>query len=121
MLMDRIPFPIKACAFSLALMVKIAPIPAQSVITKNEMKNATVDKNGALVIRPSKTSSASDFDFFEGKWNIHHRKLKTRLNNSAEWISYEGTNEDFKMLNGIGHTNNNKALIDGKPVEGMSL
>lgn len=119
--MNHSIFRLKANVFLLILLIKISSLEAQSVITKNEMKNAIVDKNGDLVITPSKTSSAGDFDFFEGKWKISHRKLKTRLSNSAEWVEYDGTNEDFKMLNGIGHTNNNKAIIDGESVEGVGL
>jgi hypothetical protein len=94
---------------------------AQSVITKEPLVNARITEKGELEITASGTSSQNDFDFFEGKWKIQHRKLKRRLSNSTEWIEYEGTNEDFKILNGIGHTNNNRATLDGKPVEGVSL
>jgi hypothetical protein len=119
--MMHAPLIIKASFFSLVFLVNVTPPQAQSVITKSEMKNARIDKNGDLVITRSTSSSPEDFDFFEGTWKIHHRKLKTKLSNSHDWIEYEGTNEDFKMLNGIGHTNNNKASIDGEPVEGVSL
>jgi hypothetical protein len=101
---------------------KISSLWGQSIITKSDkMVNAIVNKNGDLEITPSKTSSPNDFDFFEGKWKVHHRKLKSRLNNCDEWIEYEGTNEDFKILNGIGHTNNNRAERGGKKLEGVSL
>jgi hypothetical protein len=96
-------------------------VQAQSVITKEPLVNAKINPSGELEVIPSNTSSQNDFDFFEGKWKIQHRKLKSRLSNSTEWVEYEGTNEDFRILNGIGHTNNNRATIDGKPVEGISL
>lgn len=86
-----------------------------------QTKDLEVNERGELIITPSSASSPNDFDFFVGKWSIHHKKLKSRLTKSTEWIEYEGTNEDVKMLDGIGHTNNNKAIIDGKPVEGVSL
>ncbi len=90
-------------------------------LVRAQTKNFEVNERGELIITPSSTSSPHDFDFFVGKWSIHHKKLKSRLTKSTEWIEYEGTNEDVKMLSGIGHTNNNKAIIDGKPVEGVSL
>jgi hypothetical protein len=96
-------------------------LSAQSVLTTEGLVNATINAKGDLMIQPSTTSSQQDFDFFEGKWKVQHRKLKTRLSNSSEWIEYQGTNEDFKMLRGIGHTNNVRATIDGKTVEGVSL
>jgi hypothetical protein len=98
-----------------------ATIQAQSIVTKENMVNAVIDPNGKLIVSPSKTSSKNDFDFFEGKWKIHNKRLKSRLSNSIEWFEYEGTNTDKKILNGIGHTNNNISVIDGKPYEGIGL
>lgn len=102
------------------LCASVATSRAQAIITKEKLVNA-IFANGELEVTPSKTSTKNDFDFFEGKWTIHHKKLKTRLNNCTEWIEYEGTNEDKRILNGIGHTNNNRAIINGKPVEGVGL
>lgn len=117
--MNRISFFVKLSALFLVLIVNTSSLEAQ--VVSATLKNATVDKSGNLVITPSKTSSASDFDFFEGKWKVHHRKLKSRMSNSSDWFEYDGLNEDFKMLGGIGHTNNNRAVLDGKPAEGVSL
>ena len=94
---------------------------AQSIVTKENLVNAVLSSNNKLVISPSKTSSQHDFDFFEGKWKLLNRRLKTRLDKCTEWFEYDGTNADKKMLNGIGHTNNNIAVIDGKSVEGVGL
>lgn len=94
---------------------------AQSVITQEKMVNAILTSKGDLEIIPSKSSSSHDFDFFEGKWNLHNKKLKTRLHNDTQWLEYDGSNEDKKILGGIGHTNNNRAIINGKPYEGVGL
>ncbi|HYI77589.1 MAG TPA: hypothetical protein VEW65_08190, partial [Chryseolinea sp.] len=94
---------------------------AQAIVTTENLVNAVISANDKLVISPSKTSSQDDFDFFEGKWKLRNRRLKTRLDNCTEWFEYSGTNTDKKMLNGIGHTNNNVAVIDGKYVEGVGL
>jgi hypothetical protein len=42
------------------------------------------DANRALVILPSATSSAHDFDYLVGTWKLRNRKLKSRLTHSTE-------------------------------------
>ena len=79
------------------------------------------DKNGELVIIASPNSSKNDFDFFQGKWKLHNKKLKTRLNNCKEWTEFESTQEMYKVLNGIGNIDNYLATFDGVPFEGMSF
>jgi len=74
-----------------------------------------------LQIAPSKTSSENDFDFLVGTWKIHNRKLKTRLNNSDDWLEFEASVEMRKILNGIGNCETFKATLEGKPFEGMAL
>ncbi|MGZ5220960.1 MAG: hypothetical protein ACXWC7_12810, partial [Chitinophagaceae bacterium] len=74
-----------------------------------------------LHIVPSATSSANDFDFFAGHWNIHNRRLKTRLNGCTDWIEFEASQEMRTILNGIGNIDNFKTTIDGSPFEGMTL
>lgn len=93
----------------------------QSHITTEAFVNAYLDSNGNLIIKPSRASSSSDFDFFEGNWTIHNKKLKKRLSGSSEWIEYDGTNSDKKILNGIGHTNNNRSVVGGELFEGVGL
>jgi hypothetical protein len=78
-------------------------------------------ENGELDIVPSPASSKNDFDFFIGKWNIHNKKLKSRLNNCTEWIEFEATQEIYTILNGAGNIDKFKTIFDGKPFEGMSL
>lgn len=85
------------------------------------MPNLSFTSTGELHITASATSSPNDFDFYIGKWNIHNRKLKTRLNNCTEWIEFEATGEMHKILNGIGNTDNFLTSFDGKPFEGMTI
>jgi hypothetical protein len=96
-------------------------LQAQSIVTKENLVNAVVNPNNELIVSPSKTSARNDFDFFEGKWKLRNKRLKTRLDNCTEWFEYNGINIDKKILNGIGHTNNNIAAIEGKSVEGVGL
>ena len=46
------------------------------------------DRTGALVIRPSATSSQHDFDYLVGNWKLKNRKLASRLTQSTEWIRF---------------------------------
>jgi hypothetical protein len=99
----------------------IAATYAQSIVTRESLVNAVINPKDKLVVTPSKTSSQNDFDFFEGKWKLLNKRLKRRLDNCSEWFEYHGTNTDKKILNGIGHTNNNTAVINGQSVEGVGL
>ncbi|AFD08642.1 hypothetical protein [Solitalea canadensis] len=86
-----------------------------------EIPKVHFDNNGDLVIVASTTSSKDDFDFFQGKWSLKNRKLKSRLDNCNEWEEFESTQEMYKILNGIGNIDNFLATFDGQPFEGMSM
>jgi hypothetical protein len=69
-----------------------------------KMVNAAIDSKDELVVKPSGTSSKDDFNFLTGNWTMDNRRLKTRLNNSTEWIEYKSTSENLgPILNGIGN------------------
>jgi hypothetical protein len=86
-----------------------------------EIPKISFDNNGELVITASPTSSKNDFDFYQGKWKLKNKKLKTRLNNCTEWEEFESTQEMYKVLNGLGNIDNFLATFDGVPFEGMSV
>ena len=88
---------------------------------KPEIPKVEFSIDGELIIVASPTSSKHDFDFYEGKWKLHNRKLKTRLNNCTEWTEFESTQEMYRVLNGIGNIDNYLATFDGVPFEGMSV
>jgi hypothetical protein len=77
--------------------------------------------NNEWLIKPSAASTANDFDFLVGHWNIHNRKLKTRLNGCTEWLEFKAKQEMKKILNGLGNTDSFKTSVDGKTFEGMTL
>jgi len=79
------------------------------------------DANGELIITPAATSSKHDFDFFEGKWKLRNRKLKSRLNGCTEWIEFDSTQEMYRVLNGLGNIDNFLATFNGEPFEGMTV
>ena len=85
------------------------------------MGQTFISTNRELKIIPSATSSANDFNFYAGHWNIHNRKLKSSLNGCTEWLEFDAYQEMCIILNGKGNTDNFKTTIDNKPFEGMTL
>ena len=71
-----------------------------------EIPKVNFDQNGELVITASTSSSKHDFDFFEGKWKLHNKKLRSRLSNNNDWVEFESTQEMYHVLKGIGNIDN---------------
>ncbi len=88
---------------------------------KLDIPQVNFDKDGELIILATPSSSKHDFDFFEGKWQLHNKKLLSRLSNCTEWIEFDSTQEMHKVLNGIGNIDNFLATFDGQPFEGMTV
>ena len=42
-----------------------------------------------------------DFDFYIGKWNVHHQLLRERLKGSQEWEECAGVAVVHKVLDGL--------------------
>ena len=74
-----------------------------------------------LNIVASPSSSPTDFDFLEGTWKVHNRKLISRLSNCSEWTEFEAHAECRKILNGFGNVDSFCTSVEGQPFEGMSL
>ena len=74
-----------------------------------------------LDIQPFESSSQDDFDFLVGDWNVHNKKLKSRLSNCTEWEEFDATQVMYKVLTGLGNIDNMHTTIGGKPYEGMSI
>lgn len=53
------------------------------------------------------TSTANDFDFFIGDWQVTHRKLKSRLTGSDDWETFSGHCSTRKILGGQGNFDDN--------------
>jgi hypothetical protein len=86
-----------------------------------EIPALNFDANGELIITASPTSSKNDFDFFQGKWKLRNKKLKSRLNQCTEWTTFESTQEMYTVLNGIGNIDNFLATFNGEPFEGTTV
>lgn len=83
------------------------------------------DAKGELKITASDTSSSSDFDFLVGKWKMHNRRLKKRLEGCTDWTEFDSWSEDSKLLNGVANSDIYSTTempgLEGKPFEGLTL
>jgi hypothetical protein len=85
------------------------------------MVNASVNEKGELHIVPSANSSEKGFDFFYGSWNVTGRKLKTRLNNSNDWVNFTAKLKCSKILMGIGNIEPFYTKNNGQDFEAFTL
>ena len=66
-------------------------------------------------------SGVHDFDFYMGKWRVHHRRLKERLAGSDEWQKFEGTSTAWPILDGAGNIDDNVLELPGDTYRAISL
>lgn len=52
-------------------------------------------------IQLSRTGSPGDFDFLSGSWHVKHRKRRSRLSGSNEWVEETGTCRGFVLADGV--------------------
>jgi hypothetical protein len=72
-------------------------------------------------ITASASSSERDFDFLVGQWQVHNRKLVTRLQGANDWNEFPSALHMRKALNGYANVENYYATFDGQPFEGMAI
>jgi hypothetical protein len=65
-------------------------------------------------------STARDFDFWMGRWNVHNRYVKQRLADSDEWDEFESTVVARPILDGLGNEDEFRTDYRGGFV-GMSM
>lgn len=71
---------------------------------------------------PSEPSSTpNDFDFFVGRWIVHHRRLKERLTGSSQWEEFGGTSEMRKLMDGQGNVDDNVIDLPAGRYRAVSL
>jgi hypothetical protein len=89
------------------------------------MPTVEFDAKGELKITASASSSQNDFDFLVGKWKMYNRQLNRRLENCKDWTEFESTDENSKILGGIGDIDTYKTSempgMAGTPFEGFTL
>jgi hypothetical protein len=66
-------------------------------------------------------SGLHDFDFLAGNWRVHHKRLKERLADSHEWITFEGTCTMRPLMDGYGNVDDNFLDMPGNPYHGVGV
>lgn len=67
-------------------------------------------------------STAADFDFLEGTFEVSNRRLEKRLAGCREWVEFGARLEGHrKLLGGLANLDRFRAELDGAPFEGVSL
>ena len=56
---------------------------------------------------PSLPVAPSDFDFIIGDWQVHHRRLTSRLTGCTDWTEFLGSSSTRKILGGFGNVEDN--------------
>ena len=65
-------------------------------------------------------STARDFDFWLGSWQVHNWRLRERLGGSDEWEEFEATSVARPLLDGLGNEDEFRTDHDGGFI-GMSF
>ena len=86
--------------------------------TKSSAKGKEDEKPGVI---PSPESSAKDFEFYEGKWTIRNKRLRTLFANANDWYEFDATEVIEKRLDGLGYVGKYQCLLDEKPFEGLAV
>lgn len=105
------------------ILIESGQIAAQPTNTTNsKMTNASLDKNGNLVVTPSGTSSSHDFDFLMGNHDVHHKFLTARMTGAQTWTEFHGTHTMQPLLTGKGNLEQHYMTdLKGNPVEGVAF
>ena len=75
--------------------------------------------NAPPIVEPG--PAVHDFDFYIGRWRVHHRRLKERLAGSDEWEEFEGTSRAWPILDGAGNIDDNVLELPSGTYRAISL
>jgi hypothetical protein len=64
---------------------------------------------------------ARDWAWLEGRWNVRHRRLKTRLANDTQWEEFNGTSECWLTMGGFGTCDDNVIEIPSGAYRAMGV
>ncbi len=62
-----------------------------------------------------------NFSFLQGKWSVLNRRLKDRLTNCDEWVTFQAEMETKPILNGLGFMDEMKSSHYGDTFIGLSI
>ena len=114
-----------ALSLLLAYRIGVAQRPMLTTDSTIIMPTVEFDAKGELKIAASAGSSQNDFDFLVGKWKMYQRRRDRRLENCKDWTEFESTDENSKILTGLGDIDTYKTTempgMAGVPFEGFTL
>ncbi len=64
---------------------------------------------------------SKDFDFFVGDWKVHNRRLKHPLDDSTEWIEFDGTSVSKQLWTGKGNMDEVEFDSPTGHIEGLTV
>ena len=114
-----------AVSLLLVYRIGVAQRPMLTTDSTIVMPKVEFDAEGELKIAASAGSSQNDFDFLVGKWKMYQRRLDRRLENCKDWTEFASTDENSKILTGLGDIDTYKTTempgMVGVPFEGFTL
>jgi hypothetical protein len=69
----------------------------------------------------SDLARAHDWDWFEGRWNVRHRRLTARLQSCQTWEEFAGTCTMWRTLGGLGNVDDNLLHLPGGAYRAMTV
>ena len=66
---------------------------------------------------PFHSGTIFDFDFLEGVWDVHHRKLMP----GGEWVGFRGTMRHHRLLDGAANAEEYRMAVPGQPYQALAL
>jgi hypothetical protein len=81
----------------------------------------TSTASGAVLAIAKPGPAVHDFDFYMGRWQVRHRRLRERLAGTDEWQAFEGTSEAWPLLGGAGNVDDNVLELPGGTYRAISL
>jgi len=81
-------------------------------------------QSSAAAASPSVASAPDgqhDFDFEEGRWNIHLKRLLHPLTGSSSWVEFDGTSVTRKVWDGKAWLEEFRTVGSTGKVEGLTV
>ena len=77
--------------------------------------------SGAVLPTMEPGPAVHGFDFYMGRWRVHHRRLVKRLAGSDEWQEFDGTSTAWPLLDGAGNVDDNVLELPAGTYRAISL
>lgn len=100
---------------------RIALAAALLAVALGSIVPAYSSQDNPKKIEAPNLSGLHDFDFLVGKWQVHHYRLKERLADNHEWVEFDGTCNNFPLMDGWGNVDDNVLKMPEGEYRGVGL